>query len=123
VGPRELLDAAQRAKLAGQPRAAGAAFDALRRRFRSDPRAALAAFELGRLRLENLGDAPGAVEAFDDAIALAPGGPLREDAEARRVEALAVERSPRCAAARDSFLSRFPGSAHAAVVAGRCARD
>jgi transmembrane sensor len=120
-GPRELLEVAQRAKLAGQTRAAAAAFDALRRRFRSDPRAALAAFELGRLRLEGLGDAPGAVEAFDDAIALAPGGPLREDAEARRVEALAVQGSPRCSAARDAFLARFPRSAHAAVVAGRCA--
>jgi transmembrane sensor len=120
VGPKELLEIGQRARLAGQPRTAGAAFDTLRRRFRSDPRAALAAFELGRLRLDILGDAPGAVEAFDDAIALAPRGPLREDAEARRVEALGAERSPQCPAARDAFLARYPASAHAAVVTGQC---
>jgi transmembrane sensor len=120
VGPKELLEIAQRARLSGQPRAAGAAFDTLRRRYRSDPRAALAAFELGRLRLDSLADAPGAVEAFDDAIALAPRGPLREDAEARRVEALGVERSPQCGPARDAFLARYPGSAHAAVMTGQC---
>jgi transmembrane sensor len=114
---------AQRARLAGQPRAAGVAFETLRRRFRSDPRAALAAFELGRLRLDSLGDAAGAVEAFDDAIALAPRGPLREDAEARRVEALGIERSPQCPSARDAFIARYPGSAHAAVVAERCAHE
>jgi transmembrane sensor len=120
MGPKELLEVAQRARLSGQPRAASAAFDTLRRRFRSDPRAALAAFELGRLRLDSLGDAPGAVEAFDDAIALAPRGPLREDAEARRVEALGAERSPQCSSARDSFLARYPASAHAAVVTRQC---
>ena len=123
AGPKELLESAERARLSGQPRAAGAALDTLRRRFRSDPRASLAAFDLGRLRLDSLSDAPGAVEAFDDAIALAPRGPLREDAEARRVEALGVERSPGCAAARDAFLARYPASAHAAVVAGRCAGE
>jgi transmembrane sensor len=123
VGPRDLLETAERARLAGQPRAAGAALDTLRRRFRSDPRAPLAAFELGRLRLDSLGDAHGALEAFDDAIALAPRGPLRQDAEARRVEALSVERSPLCVAARDAFLERYPASAHAAVVAAQCVRE
>jgi hypothetical protein len=123
VGPRDLLERAERARLAGQPRAAVAALDTLRQRFRSDPRAPLAAFELGRLRLDSLGDAHGALEAFDDAIALAPRGPLRQDAEARRVEALSVERSPLCAAARDAFLERYPTSAHAAVVAAQCVRE
>jgi transmembrane sensor len=123
VGPKDLLETAERARLAGQPRAAGAALDTLRRRFRSDPRAPLAAFELGRLRLDSLGDARGALEAFDDAIALAPRGPLRQDAEARRVEALSVELSPLCAAARDAFLERYPASAHAAVVAAQCVRE
>ena len=123
VGPRDLLETAERARLAGQPRAACATLDALRRRFRSDPRAPLAAFELGRLRLDSLGDAHGALEAFDDAIALAPRGPLRQDAEARRVEALSVERSPLCAAAREAFLERYPASVHAAVVAAQCIRE
>jgi hypothetical protein len=123
AGPKGLLETAERARLAGQPRAAGAALDMLRRRFRSDPRAALAAFELGRLRLDSLGEAHGALEAFEDAIALAPRGPLRQDAEARRVEALSVEHSALCAAARDAFVERYPASAHAAVVAVQCARE
>jgi transmembrane sensor len=123
ANPRDLLETAERARLAGQPRAACAAFDSLRRRFRSDPRAALAAFELGRLRLDSLGDAHGALEAFDDAIVLAPRGPLRQDAEARRVEALSLEHSPLCGAARDAFLEHYPASAHAAAVAGQCSRD
>jgi transmembrane sensor len=123
VTARELLKTGERARMAGQTQAAAAAFDALRHRYRSDPRAALAAFELGRLRLDDLKDAAGAVEALDDALGLSPHGPLREDVEARRVEALAAERSPLCAGARDVFLTRYPGSAHAAVVAGQCARE
>ena len=83
----------------------------------------LAAFELGRLRLDSLGDAAGADEAFRDAIALSPQGPLREDAEARRVEALAAERSPECATARNAFLARYPHSVHAAVVSGTCSGE
>jgi len=120
AGPKELLETAERARLAGHARTAAEALDTLRRRFRADPRAALAAFELARLRLDSLDDAPGAVDALNDAIGLSPRGPLREDAEARRVEALAAERSPECSAARDAFLARYPHSAHAAVVAGRC---
>jgi hypothetical protein len=122
-GPRELLETAERARLAGQLRSAAEAFDALRHHFRADSRAALAAFELGRLRLDSLDDAPGAVDALSDAIRLSPTGPLREDAEARRVEALAAERSTDCSAARDAFLARYPHSAHASGVAGRCAPE
>jgi hypothetical protein len=119
-GPKELLETAESARLAGQLRSAAEAFDTLRHHFRADSRAALAAFELGRLRLDSLDDAPGAVDALNDAIRLSPRGPLREDAEARRVEALAAERSPDCSAARDAFLARYPHSAHASGVAGRC---
>jgi hypothetical protein len=120
---KDLLETAERARLGGKARAAASALDTLRRRFRRDPRAALAAFELGRLRLDSLGDAAGADEAFRDAIALAPQGPLREDAEARRVEALAAERSPECATARSAFLTRYPRSVHAAVVSGTCSGE
>jgi hypothetical protein len=117
---RELLELSERQRVAGNTRATAAALDALRRRYRRDPRAPLAALELGRLRLDAFGDAPGAIEAFNDSIALAPNGPLREDAEARRVEALDVEHSPECASSRDAFLARYPRSVHRAVVAGRC---
>jgi TolA-binding protein len=119
-GPRELLEAANAARLAGRARDAAQAFDALRSRYRSDPRAGLAAFELGRLRLDALGDPAGAVEAFADAIALAPGAGFREDAEARRVEALDRMHDPRCRAAREAYVARYPGGLHAAAVGARC---
>ncbi|HEY1696688.1 MAG TPA: FecR domain-containing protein [Polyangiaceae bacterium] len=117
---RELLETANAARVAGKPREAAAAFDAIRRRHRDDPRAGLAAFELGRLRLDALGDPAGAVEAFDDAIALAPAAPFREDAEARRVEALDRMHDGRCPSARASYLGRFPHGLHAAAVGTRC---
>ena len=119
-GPRELLETANAARLAGRPRDAAQAFDALRTRYRSDPRAGLAAFELGRLRLDALGDPAGAVDAFADAMALAPGAGFREDAEARRVEALDRLHDGRCAAARRAYLERYPGGLHAATVGARC---
>jgi transmembrane sensor len=120
-GPRELLQEANEARLAGRPREAASTFDALRRQFRSDPRAGLAAFELGRLRLDSLGDPRGAAEAFTDCIALAPGATFREDAEARLVEALdRAHDAGRCAAARQGYLARFPNGLHAASVAARC---
>ncbi len=120
-GARELLQEANDARIAGHPREAAAAFDALRHRFRGDPRAGLAAFELGRLRLDSLGDPRGAAEAFSDSLALAPGATFREDAEARLVEALdRAHDAGRCAAARQGYLARFPGGLHAASVAARC---
>jgi transmembrane sensor len=97
------------------------ALDTLRKRHRGDPRAALAAFELGRLRLDTLGNPAGAAEALTDAITLAPGASFREDAEARRVQALdASHARAACAAARDAYLARYPKGAHAAVVHARC---
>ena len=59
--------------------------------------------------------------AFSDAIARAPAGPAREDAEARRVQALeATGQLARCASARSAYLARFPNGVHAASVRGRC---
>jgi transmembrane sensor len=120
MSAKDLLELAERQRLGGNLRAAASALDTLRRRHRNDPRAALAAFELGRIRLDGLGDAHGAVEAFNDSIALSPNGPLREDAEARRVEALDIEHSGDCPSARDAFLARYPRGVHRAVVAARC---
>jgi transmembrane sensor len=120
TGPRELLAEAQSARLAGKPRDAAAALDALRKRFRADSRAGLAAFDLGRLRLDSLGDPAGALDAFDDAISLAPSASFREDAEARRVEALDRMRDGRCAAAKRAYLAHYPNGVYAAAVGSRC---
>jgi transmembrane sensor len=122
-GPRELLARATEARSAGRPRDAAIALDTLRKRHRSDARAGLAAFELGRVRLDALGDPAGAAEAFADAIALAPSAPFREDAEARRIDALdAMPDRARCERARDAYLARFPSGLHARQVTQRCKR-
>ena len=120
--PRELLESAQRAQRAGHLRDAAASYDRLRRTFRADARAGLAAFELGRLRLDSLGDPRGAAGAFQDAIALSPNAPFREDAEARLVDALdAAGDVPHCASARSAYLADYPRGLHVGNVSARCA--
>jgi tetratricopeptide (TPR) repeat protein len=118
---KDLLVRAQAARAAGNPREAAALLDTLRRKHRSDSRAGLAAFELGRVRLDALKDPGGAVEAFDDAIAIAPNAPFRDDAEARRVQAIeATGNVARCVEARQGYLDRFPLGLHGAEVRRRC---
>jgi len=118
---RELFDEAQRARADGRTSDAARAFDRLRRAFRHDPRAALSAFELGRLRLDVLGDPRGAEEALRDAIALGPSSPFREDAEARRVEALGrTGDSSGCASARAAYLARWPNGTYRRAVELGC---
>ncbi len=122
ASPKALLEAADAARVAGRSREAASLLDELRRRHRGDARAGLAAFQLGRLRLDSLNDAAGAVEAFDDTIALAPNATFREDAEARRVDALERARDPRCREAKDAYLARYPKGVHVAEVTARCER-
>lgn len=118
---RELFDRANAERLAGHAREAAAAFDQLRQRYPDDSRAGYAAFMLGRIRLDSLADANGAAEAFAFAIAHPGGGFFLEDAEARRVEALAkAGRASECRAARDQFLASHPQAVRAAFVAQRC---
>jgi hypothetical protein len=76
---------------------------------------------LGRIRLDTLADASGAAEAFAFAIARPGGGFFLEDAEARRVEALAkAGRENECQAARAQFLARYPQAVRAPFVAQLC---
>ena len=121
--PKDLFEEAQRARSEGRASDAARAFDDVRRTYRKDPHAALAAFELGRLRLDVLDDPVGAVEAFHDAIVLGPESPLREDAEARRVEALsrAGDRAG-CASARDAYLAHWPSGAYRRTVELYCSK-
>jgi len=118
---KELFDEAQRARAEGRAADAARAFDKLRRSFPRDRRAALATFELGRLRLDSLGDPRGAEEAFREAMALGPRSPFREDAEARRVEALArMGDGAGCVAARDAYLARWPNGTYRRAVGLYC---
>jgi hypothetical protein len=121
AGPKDLFELAELARLNGDPRGAAEALNKLRTRHRGDGRAALAAFELGRLRMDALGDPAGAAEALRDALALAPGGTFREDAEARLVQAYqATGDRGRCQAARDAYLAHHPRGGHAKVVSRLC---
>jgi transmembrane sensor len=121
VGAKELWSQAEAARASKRFQDEALALDTLRLKHRSDPRAGLAAFELGRLRQDTLHDAAGAADAFADAIVLAPNGPFREDAEARRVEALdAAGRRERCIEARTAFLARYAGGIHRQRVATMC---
>jgi hypothetical protein len=71
-----------------------------------------------------LGDPAGALEAFDDAVALAPSGAVREDAEARRVQVFeALGDRGRCIRARAAYLARFPNGIHAAKMRKRCTSE
>jgi transmembrane sensor len=118
---RDLFDDAQRARAEGRPADAARTFDRLRRTYPRDPRAALSAFELGRLRLDALGDPRGAEEALRDAVALGPSSPFREDAEARRVEALRRSGDASgCAAARSAYLARWPNGTYRRAVEVGC---
>jgi tetratricopeptide (TPR) repeat protein len=111
---RQLLEQANAARRIGDVAQAASLFETLRVRYPRDPRAALASFELGRLRLDVLGDPPGAVQALKQSIALAPSGVFREDAEACLATAYARMRDhPRCELARRAYLDRYPEGTHA----------
>ena len=80
-----------------------------------DQRAPLAAFTMGRLFQEKL--PAQAAEAYAQARALAPQGPLAEDALAREVESWAAAHRPAMAmAAARVYLSAYPQGSRAALV-------
>jgi transmembrane sensor len=114
---KDLMFAADVARLAGQHAAATPYLERVLRAHRSDAQAPLAAFTLGRLRLERLRKPHKAAQAFAKARALAPAGPLAEDALAREVEAWA--RAGATARARrraERYLQRYPEGRRAGMV-------
>lgn len=120
-GARELLDLGNAARRAGDAAGAARAYEQLLGAHPSDPRAGLAAFELGRLRMDRLGDAQGAISALQKAVMLAPGAGFREDAMARLVEAYAAAgATDRCRSAQAAYLKSYPSGVHATAVARQC---
>ena len=119
---RELFEQARDQWRAGRMADAARTYQALLTSHPRDPRAGLAAFELGRLRMDRLDDMPGAVQALEQAVALAPGAELREDALARLVAASAAAHDrARCARARTRYLTEYPtGVHHRTVSAATC---
>ena len=115
--PEELMLAADVARLSGNPARAVPYLKTVSERFARDPRAPVAAFTLGRVLLDNMGNAGSAAGAFRRARTLAPGGPLALDAWAREVESL--RRSGRAEQAADlaqKYLDQFPNGRHAATM-------
>jgi len=123
-GARELLDLGNAARRAGDAAGAAHAYEQLLSAHPTDPRAGLAAFELGRLRMDRLGDAQGAISALQKAVMLAPGAGFREDAMARLVEAYAAAgATDRCRSARAAYLKSYPSGVHATAVSRQCGGD
>lgn len=122
AGARELLDLGNAARRAGDAAGAARAYEQLLMLHPTDGRAGLAAFELGRLRMDRLGDVPGAIQALQKAVLMAPGAGFREDAMARLVEAYArAGQSERCRSAQRAYLSSYPSGVHATAVSRQCA--
>jgi transmembrane sensor len=118
---RALFEQARDQWRAGKMEDAARTYQALLSSHPRDPRAGLAAFELGRLRMDRLNDMPGAVQALEQAVALAPGAELREDALARLVAAAAAAHDhPRCARARTRYLTEYPAGVHHRTVSATC---
>jgi transmembrane sensor len=113
----ELMQLADVARLSNHPADAVAPLARVVAEHRGDSRCSMAAFTLGRLRLDQLGQAAGAASAFADAIALGLPAGLVEDAHARLVEARARagDRAGAAIAAAE-YERRFPNGRRLAAV-------
>jgi hypothetical protein len=120
-GARELLDQGNAARRDGDVVGATRAYERLLATYPSDARAGLAAFELGRLRMDRLDDARGAVAPLEQAAKLASDPGLREDAMARLVRAFErLGDKERCFDARAAYLQEHPIGVHVRTVAEAC---
>lgn len=120
-GPKELLEHANLLRRQGKVRQAASAYEELLAKYSGDGRAGLAAFELGRLRMDRLGDMPGAIRALERAVALAPGSGFREDALARLVTSnRRAGNLAGCKRARSRYLQSFPRGVHRQKVSTEC---
>jgi len=121
TGARSLLDRGNAARRLGDLAGAAQAYEQLLLEYPSDARAGLAAFELGRLRMDQFQDLPGAVSALQLAVRVVSDAGLREDATARLVRAFEILKDgPGCRAAREEYLEMYPTGTHVVSVAAAC---
>ncbi|MCB9600795.1 MAG: FecR domain-containing protein [Sandaracinus sp.] len=119
--PREAFDAAREARRSGDAREAATLYQRFLDEHPRDERAGLAAFELGRVRMDALRDARGAISAFARSIELAPSSPFVEDARARLVTAHArAGDAPGCRTAYARYLARHPSGRHVETLRDAC---
>jgi hypothetical protein len=117
----DLLRRANEARVATRLGEAAGLYDRLREEYPEDARAGLASFELARIRLENLSDAQGALEALRFAKVNGHGGFAADDAEAMEIDALdRLGQGAECRRARDAFVARRASSPHLARVLRAC---
>lgn len=108
--PKDLLLAADVARLTGHTAQARTYLRQLLDHHAKDARAPLAAFTLGRVLIDQMGWPREAAEAFAKARSLAPEGPLAEDALAREVEAWSrAGDAERARTAAEHYLLLYPG--------------
>jgi transmembrane sensor len=115
--PADLLLLADVARMSHHPASAVAPLRRLLDRHREDPRAPLAAFTLGRVLLDDMGQAREAAESFRQTQDLDAEGPLSHDALAREVEAWS--RAGDLARARErarEYIHRYPSGRRLSAV-------
>jgi len=116
-GPRDLLLAADSARLSGHPEAAVKYLAKIVRQYPTDFSAQLAAFSLGSIYLDQLNRPGDAAFRFGQARTLAGTGALSDDALARQVEALARFGDAVQARARaEEYVRLFPAGRRVALV-------
>ena len=114
---KELMLAADVARLSGHPEEAARLLDKVLQRHRHHPRGLLAAFTLGRICERELNQPRRAAEAFRLARTLSPSGSLAEDALAHEAECRA--RAGEATRARElaaEYLSRYPSGRKAGTM-------
>jgi TolA-binding protein len=112
-GAADLYALGEAARLGGEPARATQAFTALRARFAGSPEAAAAAFMLGRTAQDRRKDHAGAAGWFARYLAEQPGGAFAAEALGRLVEArdrTGDEEGARRAAER--YLAAYPGGSY-----------
>ncbi|MDH5673015.1 MAG: FecR domain-containing protein [Myxococcales bacterium] len=118
---RQLFEQAHLARRAGRLKEAAEAYGLLVSRYPGDVRAGLSAFEVGRIRMDALGDARGAIAAFQKALSLEGKGSYREDALARIALAYdALGDGVACRRARERYLSSYAAGVHRAALSTSC---
>ena len=104
-----LYDQAHRLQTQGDARGAGAALEQLIAH--GDPRADIALYDLGRLRLRELADPKGALDAFYQYRGRYPDGPLKQEVDISIIEAvLATSDLQTALAEMTRFLAAYPDS-------------
>jgi TolA-binding protein len=121
VNVRGLFLRANIARRAGKTQEAASAYAELLKRFPRDSRAGVSAFELGRIRMDALGDAKGAAQAFTEALQLSRKAQFREDALARlAIASDASGDADGCRTARMRYLTDYPSGVHIGSLTSLC---